>query len=421
MPTGLSNAISGLSNFQRLIDIVGNNISNLNTPGFKSANVSFKEIMSQTLRGASNATSDRGGTNPMQIGLGTSMAAIEQTLTQGPIEVTGKVTDLAITGSGYFIVRGSSGYRYSRSGNFSIDSSGDLVESTGSKVMGWRADPATGVVTPSGQVANLQSLNVPLGQAVKAKATTNINFSGNLNAAAANASTYTTKVTAYDAMGGATELTITFTKFANKKWDYATTRLVGGVPTAVGGTGRIQFTDTGLFSSVTANGSDAGTPTAISFTPDNGAATVTCTPTFTLATQLATDTSTVVARDQDGAKAGSLETFTVDSNGLIVGNYTNGTTQNIGQVALASFTNAQGLNKVEGGLFIDSANSGLPTIGTANTGSRGSINASALEQSNVDLGGEFTKMIIAQRAFQANSRIVSAYDEILNEVANMKR
>lgn len=211
MPAGLSNAISGLSNFQRLIDVVGNNIANLNTPGYKSSNVTFKELMTQNIKGASSSTDSRGGTNPMQLGLGTTLASIEPNLTQGPIEVTGKPTDMAITGSGFFILRNADTIRYSRQGNFAIDGNGDLVDSTGLKVTGWKAD-AQGAIDPSGGLATLKSINIPVGQAVSAKATTKMDFAGNLVASTASGGTYSTKITAYDAMGGSNEITLTFTR-----------------------------------------------------------------------------------------------------------------------------------------------------------------------------------------------------------------
>ncbi|MHC9541045.1 MAG: flagellar hook protein FlgE [Vulcanimicrobiota bacterium] len=420
MPSGLSNAISGLTNFQKLIDVVGNNIANLNTPGYKSSNVTFKELMSQTIKGASAASEGRGGTNPMQLGLGTTMGSIEQSQTQGPVEITGKSTDFAITGGGYFIMKDGETVRFSRNGNFSIDANGDLVNSIGMKLQGWtNVDSTTGVVDTQGGASTITPINVPLGSAVSAKASTLVNFSGNLDASGVPASagppvvaatTYATKFTAYDVMGGATEVTLTFTKTVTSPptWTYVAS---GNGAT---GNGILVFTPAGKYD-------PASTIGPITYTPSNGASDVSVTPDFTLATQLDTDSSTVIAKNQDGCKAGSLETFTVDSNGLIVGNFTNGNTESLGQIAMANFTNPTGLNKVENGLYIPSANSGIALVGTANTGSRGSISSSALEQSNVDLGAEFTKMIVAQRAFQANSRIVTTYDEILNEVSNLKR
>jgi len=421
MPSGLSNAISGLTNFQKLIDVVGNNIANLNTPGYKSSNVTFKELMSQTIKGASASSEGRGGTNPMQLGLGTTMGTIEQSLTQGPVEITGKSTDFAITGGGYFIMKDGETVRFSRNGNFSIDANGDLVNSIGMKLQGWTTvNPVTGEVDTQGGASTMTSINIPLGSAVSAKATTLCNFSGNLDASGVPASvgpppvaatTYTTKFTAYDVMGGATEVTLTFTKTAISPptWTYAASG------NGSSGNGTLVFTSEGKCDT------SASTIGAITYTPTNGASAVSVTPDFSLCTQLDTDSSTVIAKNQDGCKAGSLETFTVDSNGLIVGNFTNGNTESLGQIAMAGFTNPTGLNKVENGLYIPSANSGIALVGTANTGSRGSISSSALEQSNVDLGAEFTKMIVAQRAFQANSRIVTTYDEILNEVSNLKR
>ena len=357
----------------------------------------------------------------MQLGLGTTMGSIEQSQTQGPVEITGKSTDFAITGGGYFIMKDGETVRFSRNGNFSIDANGDLVNSIGMKLQGWtNVDSTTGVVDTQGGASTITPINVPLGSAVSAKASTVCNFSGNLDASgvpasvgppAVAATTYATKFTAYDVMGGATEVTLTFTKTVTSPptWTYAASG------NGSSGNGTLVFTSEGKYNSA------ASTVGAITYTPTNGASNVSVSPDFTLATQLDTDSSTVIAKNQDGCKAGSLETFTVDSNGLIVGNFTNGNTESLGQIAMANFTNPTGLNKVENGLYIPSANSGIALVGTANTGSRGSISSSALEQSNVDLGAEFTKMIVAQRAFQANSRIVTTYDEILNEVSNLKR
>ena len=415
MPSGLSNAISGLNNFQRLIDVVGNNIANLNTPGYKSSVVTFKELMTQTLKGAAAPTAGSGGTNPMQLGLGTTIGSLSENFTQGPIEVTGNSTDMAITGNGFFICKDATTVRYSRNGNFCIDSTGDLVNDSGMKVQGWTTKNPDGTIDITGGSAALTSINIPLGSSVSAKATSQMAFSGNLSTNTAVAGTYATKITAYDAMGGATEITVTFTRATitaggGGTWTYAAT-----APAGVTGTGTLAYDNQGQYN---AAGSTIGN---FSYTPANGAATVTFVPDFTITTQLATDSSSVVSKSQDGCEAGSLESFTVDSNGLIVGNYTNGNSENLAQIALSSFTNPAGLNKVENGLYIPSSNSGIALVGAANTGSRGSISASSLEDSNVDLGTEFTKMIIAQRAFQANSRIVTTYDQILEEVANLKR
>jgi len=448
MPSGMSNAISGLTNYQKLIDVVGNNIANLNTPGFKAVNVSFKELMSQTIKGASAPTGNTGGTNPVQLGLGTTISSMEQNITQGPIEITGKSTDMAITGNGYFILKDSLAVRYSRSGNFSIDSNGDLVNPNGMKVQGWTTKNTDGSIDTAGGAGTMTSINIPLGQSVSAKASTQMIYTGNFDTSAATvpaattpadpiadpypnpvtvpAPSYVTKVTGYDAMGGATEITLFFyhrpvaapTATHAAEWEYyaygkQSTSAVNTFDQL--GTGLLVYDDEGKYN---ATDSTIGT---IDYSPVNNSAAVSITPDFALTTQLDTDESSVVLRSQDGAKAGSLETFTIDSNGLIVGNYTNGNAENLGQVALASFTNPVGLNKVENGLYIPSANPGIAVVGTANTGSRGSINGTALEGSNVDLGNEFTKMIIAQRAFQANSRVVTTYDEMLSEVSNLKR
>lgn len=419
MPTGLSNAISGLANFQRMIDVVGNNIANLYTPGYKASNVTFKELLSQTLKGASASSTETGGTNPIQVGLGTTLAAIESTTSQGPVEITGKITDMAITGSGFFILKSGDALRYARNGNFTIDGEGDIVNADGMTAQGWIAD-MDGAIDSSGGTATMRNINIPLGQAVTAKATTKAVFNGNLDSSTAVAGTHATKITTYDAMGSATEVSFTFTKIdatspswpagAAAAWTY--TAKVGALAV---GNGVLGYNNIGNYDST------KSTIGNITYTPTDGSANVVFTPDFTTSTQLDTDFSSLVGKSQNGARAGSLETFTIDTNGVITGNFTNGLTQALGQVALGSFTNPAGLNKVEGGLFIESANSGNAHVGPANTGPRGSITASALEQSNVDLGNEFTRMIVAQRAFQANSRIVTTYDEILNEVANLRR
>ncbi len=406
MMRSLFAGVSGLRTEQVAMDVIGNNIANVNTVGFKSSRVTFRELFSQTLRGASEPTTDRGGTNPQQVGLGTALGNIDVLFTQGNLQTTGKDTDLAIQGGGFFVVKAGQNTYYTRAGAFGLDAQGYLIDpGTGYRVQGWTAN---GGVFPTKDEKNLTDLQIPVGQPVQAQPTANMQYSYNLDASAATGTTYTTKRDVYDSLGTSHTVEITFTKTGNNAWSW--TASVDG--TSGAGSGSITFDSTGKIT-----GGQTGTVTA---TLTNGANPLNVTVDFSAITQFAGPT-TVEATYRDGFPMGTLQQFTIDQSGVITGVYSNGYSQPLGQVAVALFSNPSGLLKAGDNMYSSSNNSGLEQIGEPGTGGRGAVAPGTLEMSNVDLAQEFIEMITTQRGFQANSRVITTSDEMLQELANIKR
>lgn len=400
-------AVSGMQNMQTKIDVIGNNIANVNTTGFKYARVKFQDMLSQTLRGASAPQQGRGGINPSQVGLGMVLGSIDNIHTQGSLQPTGRPEDLAIQGNGFFVVGDGSRVFYTRDGSFSRGSDGDLVNAaTGMKVLGWTAAP-DGTIDPTGPVG---PINIPLGEKTIAQATNKIVFMYNLDANAT--APHGMSVDVYDSLGVRHTLKFTFTKTATNQWSW-TVEESSGTP-VTNNTGTLQFDGAGNLTS-------PPNPPQISFDPANpDAAPVNISLDFSAVTQLAAP-STVDYKFQDGFPPGELEGFTIGSGGVISGTYSNGLVRNLGQIALAAFGNPEGLLKAGDNLYQITSNSGEPRIGTPGTQGRGTIQTATLEMSNVDLARELTEMIITSRAFQANSRVVTTSDEILQELINLKR
>ncbi|HPZ85821.1 MAG: flagellar hook protein FlgE [Bacillota bacterium] len=406
MMRSLFSAVSGLRVHQTRMDVIGNNIANVNTPGYKSSRVTFQELFSQTLRGAGSPTgtsaSERGGTNPMQVGLGVSIASIDTIHTPGNLQPTSRPTDLAIEGEGFFVVQDGETLAYTRVGNFSLDALGVLVDPEGRKVLGWTADE-DGSISTSGP---LGALRIPFGDWIDAQPTSRVEWIKNLDAEATVGFSKTTSVTVYDSLGRAHSIQVNFEKTGSNTWEWKALLPDGTEPS-----GTITFDTEGRVVDVSEN--------QFSFTPE-GADSVVITMDFTKLTQVAGPT-TVEAGVTDGWPGGSLESFSFDSNGVITGFYSNGRIRVLGQIAVAGFANPSGLIKTGKNLYIQSNNSGRPEIGAAGTGGRGTIAPSSLEMSNVDLAEEFTQMIITQRGFQANSRVITVSDELLQELVNLKR
>lgn len=423
MMRSMFSAISGLRAHQTWMDVIGNNIANVNTTGFKVGRVRFTDILSQLVRGASGPTEQRGGINPLQIGLGAVVGAVDTIHTQGALQLTGKPSDLAIQGDGFFVVSDGSQTLYTRDGAFDIGSDLRLVNpSNGFYVLGWQAD-ANGNVDTAGPVG---PITIPIGQQLDAVPTTQITVQGNLDAnqdAAAPTPHYVTKVSIVDSQGKRHEFYILFEKTGPNTWNYTmqeddprTATVEDDPEFALGGTtsGTLVFDADGNLDAA------ASTIAAVDLDASaGGASVVSVTPDFRRLTQLAAPSTANAAAN--GAPAGSLTTFTVSQSGEVLGIYSNGVTKVIGQVALALFTNPGGLMKVGGNAYLPTVNSGEPIIGPADSGGRGKIASGYLEMSNVDLAQEFTSMIMAQRGFQANSRVITASDEVLQELVNLRR
>ncbi len=517
MLRSLFDGVSGLRNQQTRMDVIGNNIANVNTVAFKAGRVTFKEGFAQLLQGASRPPGDQGGTDPIQIGLGSQIGSIDQMYTQGNLETTGNATDLAIQGDSMFVVRKGAQSSYTRSGNFQVDSSGKLVSPTNGFVV--QGEMYQNGVPQDG----VQDITIPFGQKVAPKATNSMSLSGNLNASAkvippgfdisnaadraANPASWTeTSLTTYDSLGNQHDLKVQLWKTGANQWGWrldpssatvstpatigaadangahhfsipatsaSQTVTMAGVTTASG----LQIDpkyisydattkDYKIDPSINLNGNELATVNySITPAPPSGSTatdpstwkgqnggvmtfdqegnldpTKSDVPALQFSVPGANDvdvklnlgsgasgltqsatSSTAVLRDQNGYTAGTLQNYSIDRSGVINGSYSNGTTQALGRIVLADFNNPAGMLKTGDNMYQESANSGGAVLGYALEGSQSQITAGALEMSNVDLAQEFTNMIIAQRAFQANGKVITTSDQMLQELMQVKQ
>jgi len=415
----LFSGVSGLRNHQLMMDVIGNNISNINTIGFKSGRATFSELFSQTLRGASQPLGEAGGIDPVQVGLGMTVNTVESLFAQGNIETTGQPTDLAIQGSGFFVVNKDGTDYYTRDGSFKFDANGQLVSAgTGAILQGKLAD-ANGNI-PIG--TRLENLKIALDTKSAAKATGAVKFAGNLNSAAATGDQAKASVTVFDSLGNSQNVTLEFTKTANtNEWSWTASAPSPATITG-GGSGTITFNADGTLNAF-AYGAGA---TSLTINPGNGASPMTVSidagtsGVFAGITQT-NGSSNIAAREQDGYGAGVLNNISIDQDGRVLGSFSNGIVKTLGQVMLAEFNNPSGLVRMGNNMYDVTGNSGIPIISSPGDSSNSKIAPGGLEQSNVDLADEFTKMIMAQRGFQANARVITTSDEFLNDVVNLKR
>lgn len=437
--------VSGIRSHQIMLDVIGNNISNVNTIGFKSSRVTFKDMFSQMVKGSSapDSSTGRGGINPLQIGLGIGVSTVDTLFTTGSVQRTDNNTDLSIGGEGFFILKGSSAdpFRYTRAGNFSIDKQGNMVAANGMHVYGWQyheEDP----LNPGSQIFDTDRSVEPINiysdsyngnkKIIAPHATDQITLSGNLNMNDTNTDpAVILPMTVYDSFGNEYKVEVQFQKTAvDHVWDYVLTDTLTGADkrfadiagtitfdNTAGNEGRaLQATggtnaDTGLVRDITLGLNAVNSNlTDVDMTID-----------LSKITQYATDSSAKVY-SSNGYNCGTLATFSIGDDGIITGIYSNGQQQPLGQVALASFENPSGLQKAGENMYIETSNSGVVKKPSKPGGEGlGTLNPGTLEMSNVDLSQQFTEMITAQRGFQANSRIITTTDEILNELVNMKR
>jgi flagellar hook protein FlgE len=391
-----------------MMDVVGNNIANVNTAGYKASVVTFQEALTQTLQGPAAGGDDAGGSNAIQIGLGTKVATIDAVFTQGASQITGRNTDLAIQGDGFFVLENAGSRYYTRAGNFSFDSAGNFTAPGGARVMGWTAD-SSGTIDFS---QPLQAIQLPLTQVIDPITTTDVSLGGNLPANAAVGDSQVTTISIYDSVGNAHEMVATFTKTGVNTWSVAAQ--VDGVAATLSTTS-VTFDTAGAMTSAN--------PITLSGITPAGAAPL------NIDIDLQTDTPLVqfggtpsmAAYSQNGNEIGFMRSFVIGDDGTITGQFSNGFTKTLGTVATASFTNPAGLMRSGESRFSASINSGEALVGAPGSGNRGLLSAGTLEMSNVDLAAEFTNMIIAQRGFQANSRVITASDEILSDLVNLKR
>ncbi|WP_342604834.1 flagellar hook protein FlgE [Peribacillus sp. FSL E2-0159] len=421
MLRSMYSGISGLKNLQTKLDVIGNNVANVNTYGFKKSRVTFSDAMNQTVSGASAATANKGGTNSKQIGLGSTIATIDTIHTQSSLQTTGRDLDLGISGDGYFVVKQGDSLSYTRAGNFYLDDNGTLVNANGLKVQAYNVDENGKRSKTIGDVA------VNVNAILPAITTTKISVSGNLAADAIDGTVFSQQMKVVDEKGKEQTATIYFQKTGGDKWD-----LFDEETAALGDTSTTKpkpFTSVSFDANgqiVAADKTQAGQTINISSgkeddldtAVDESVQKVNLDFDFSNLTQVKGSTTALV--NPNGNKEGKLESFNIGSSGEINGVYSNGLITTLGQLAVAKFSNATGLTKTGGNTFQESINSGTANINIAGEG-RGVIASGSLEMSNVDLSEEFTEMIVAQRGFQSNSRIITTSDEILQELVNLKR
>jgi flagellar hook protein FlgE len=395
--------LSGLQADSTALNTIANNLSNMNTTAFKSQSTSFSDLFYQQL-------GVNGANDPLQVGGGTQVAVTTTNFGKGSVSSDGVNTHMAIDGdNGFFVVRQNGLEQLTRDGSFTLDSNGNLITSSGQSVMGFPV--VNGVVNTSGA---LVPINIPTSGTDPATATTTFSVGQNLDPTTAVGGTATSNVTVYDSLGSQHQLTITYTKTGSNAWSYQ--EALDGSTTG-GGTGTLTFSGSGALSGSTST-------TANSFVLANGATTPFA-PTWTVAgtggntlTQT-TGSSNQSSSTQNGFTSGQFSSFSVDSSGNIVVTYTNNDKKTVGQVAIGTVPNEQGLVREGGDTYSVTQASGAITFGTAGTSGRGQIRGSSLEGSNVDTSTEFANLIVAQRAFQANSKTVTTFDSITQSVINM--
>jgi len=408
--------ISGLRANSTAMTVIGDNIANVNTTAFKSNKSSFANILSQSLGGGGSATDG--------IGRGVMFWAASPSWSQGSIENTSNATDMAINGKGFFMVEDDAdSVFYTRAGEFSRNKDGYLVNPDGLYLQGYPVSSiaSDGTIT----LGSSENINVPNESTTPPQATTTSRLNINLDARAAVNDTYSNTQSVFDSLGNAIPLTLTFTKTAANAWTASVSVPAGTVATPATDIG---ITNANLTFDASGNLNSGSDPSITLTNLTNGAADITINwdlfdtagATHGDLVQYA-DTSATNFNTQDGYAAGSLRGVSVDEKGFVTGAYSNGELTLLYQIVLTDFPSYFGLSKMGNNLYAESRASGQAMPGVPLTGSLGSISPSAIEMSNVDLAQEFVKMITTQRAFQANSRVITTSDEILQELISLKR
>ncbi len=416
MPGSFSIALSGLNADAAALDVVGNNLANLNTTGYKTSTVSFYDLLAQSIGGGA-----------IQIGGGVSTTFSQREFSQGSIQLSGGAFNAAIQGNGFFILRDTAGnVLYTRAGNFHLDANGNLVTGTGQQVQGWTSK--NGVINTSDAIGAItmpsNSLHTPIAST---QFTMNMNLQSNAVVGQANAS-FSAPIQVVDSLGSTHTLTVTFTKTAANAWDYKVeipgedlASGTAGTPTSLTN-GSIAFDSNGKLTTPAPPGQIAVAITGLAdgasdmnlnwnlFDSNNA-------PTLTQFAQ----PSALSATSQDGVQAAQITQVALANGGSIIAHFSDGSQQVIAQIALAAISNPESLVSVGQSNFEVGADTATPVVGAAETGSRGSIQGGALESSTVDIAREFTNLIVYQRSYQANSRVISTLDEITQDLLSLKR
>ena len=400
MLRSLFSGVSGMRAHQTMLDVVGNNIANVNTVGYKASSVEFEDTLSQALKAAGAPQNGQGGTNPAQVGLGVQTAAINTSFTQGSAEATGVATDLMIQGDGFFVVNHGGQQVYTRNGAFTFDAKGNLTTANGALVQGWTA--VGGVVNTSGAVG---AITLPIGASLAPMATKSATIAGNLPADGSGAPP-TNDLKVYDTKGQLVEVTLSYAyDTATNTWSLNYTDPSTGSPPTTQKATDLSFDANGTLTTaspltVTLNGQSVDLDIS-GITAYGG-------------------TSTVQVVTSSGNAMGSLSSYSISPDGTIQGLFSNGLKEPLGQIAMATFNNPGGLSKVGNSEYAESVNSGQAQIGVSGTGSLGQLAGGQLEGSNVDLSQEFSNLIIAQRGFEANAKVITTSDEVLQDLVNLK-
>jgi flagellar hook protein FlgE len=422
-----SAGLSGLSANATYLSVIGNNLANINTIGFKTSAVRFSDLVSQRMGGTSM--------NPIQVGLGVGTSSISPVFSQGSIDNAREPTNVAIQGNGFFVVEDpDQGIAYTRAGDFSFDSAGRLVTPDGWTVQGYtEIDPLTGEVVSTG---SLSDIVVPPGALREPQPTTLLSITSNLDADATPGpppTTFTAAAEIFDSLGGQHNVTFTYTNTGPGAWNYVIEvpgeDVVGGTsgtPTQIAN-GALLFDATGQLDPATGvNGGPPADVTVVTPAWSNGAAANTITWDLIDANGMQTLTgyaspSATSSKTQNGAAAGQLSEISIAPDGTIIASVSAGSNVVIGQLAIANFNNPKGLVKMGANRYAGTEAAGLRNIGVPGTGGRGTVIGSALEGSNVDIAVEFTQMILAQRGYQANAKSITVSDELLLETLQLKR
>ena len=412
--------LSGLAASSDALSVIANNLANLNTTGFKDQEASFQDLFYQLI-------GNTGAGDPVQLGTGTEVGSVSTNFTDGSPDSTGVDTDAAITGNGFFVTQNNGVTEFTRDGQFAVSSTGELMTQDGQSVMGYLA--VNGAIPPGQALAPIM---LGQGQVSPPAATTTMQMTANLDATAAVGTTFSAPpLMVYDSLGVSHLLTFTFTKESANAWSYQIT-----VPAAdVGKSGNpvviasgtaankndLTFNSSGTLTSPAAN--VAGI--AVNGLAD-GAANMDVTWDLydannnPLLTQVASQ-SALSSTNQNGYSSGTLMSFSIGSDGIIQGTFSNGQTNPIAQLALANFANEQGLQRVGANSYLSTLASGAAVIGAPGTGGRGDITGGALEQSNVDIATEFANLIVAQRGFESNAKVVTTFDQVTQDTINLKQ
>ncbi len=410
---GFSSALSSLTANSNAIDVCGNNLANLNTPGFKAAQVEFSDLMSATLGGA---------LNPAQVGMGVGPIQTNTNYVQGGITTTNGPTDAAIQGNGFFMVKDQNGQSlYTRDGSFQVDSSGNLITASGAAVQGWMAN--NGVVNPSGPLSNL---TVPTGTLIPGSATTTMSVNVNLDATGNSTpgATYSAPVQVYDSLGASHTVDINFTNTGTNAWSYTVTvpssdLSSGGKSTLA--TGNLTFDGNGNLTSPAAS---AGPQTIAITGLADGAADMSVKWNLFDAdgnsniTQLS-ETSSLEGVTQDGTAPGQVNNVTLQNGGLLVASYSNGRQVTIGQLAVAGIENPNTLISVGENNLQAAATTAPVVVGAANSGGRGQVLGGSLEGSTSDMAAEFTNLLTYERSYQAAGRIITTGDTMIQDTLSL--